>query len=108
MTIGLSEQPSLREPVDDTERHLSAVADKLTAYGIRDRLAMDSSIPTLLATSRSGRADADISMDSGTWLQAAWASAPGSDPATTAGAILAVLKVISPGITSTAAKPAAW
>jgi hypothetical protein len=107
MTNGLSEQPSLREHVEDTERYLAAVADKLSAYGIQARLSSDDG--TLLATdSHSGRAGTDISMDSGTWIQAAWAPAPGSDPATTAGTIRTVLNAISPGITSTAAKPAAW
>lgn len=107
MTIGLSERPSLREHVEDTGRYLAAVADKLPAYGIQARLSSDDG--TLLATdSRSGRAGTDTSMDSGTWIQAAWAPAPGSDPATTAGTILTVLNAISPGMTSTAAESSAW
>ena len=107
MTIGLSERPLLREHIDDTERYLAAVAYKLTAYGIQARLSSDDG--TLLATdSRSGRAGTDISMDSDIWIQAAWAPAPGSDPATTADTTLAVLNAISPGMTSTAAKPSAW
>jgi hypothetical protein len=107
MTNGLSEQPSLREHVEDTERYLAAVADKLPAYGIQARLSSDDGNP-LATDSRSGRAGADISMDSGTWIQAAWAPAPGSDPATTANTSLTVLDAISPGMTSTAAMPAAW
>lgn len=102
MTNGLPEQPSLREHV---ERYLAAVADKLSAYSIQARLSWDDG--TLLATdSHSGRAGTDISMDSDTWIQAAWAPAPGSDPAT-AGTILTVLNAISPGMTFTAAMPAA-
>ena len=101
MTIGHQEQPSLREHLDDTGRYLAAVADKLTAYGIQARLSSDGCIPTLLATdSRSGRAGADVTMDSDTWIQAAWAPAPGTDPATTADTILAVLNAISPGMSN--------
>jgi hypothetical protein len=108
MTTGDQEQPSLREHLDDTERYLAAVADKLTTHGIQARLSSDGSIPTLLATdARSGRATGDITMDSDTWIQAAWAPAPGSDPAATADTILAVLNAISPGMSSTAARPAA-
>jgi hypothetical protein len=101
MTIGPSEQPSLREHPGDTERYLTAVADTLAAYGIQARLSSDGRIPTLLATdSRSGRAGADVTMDSDAWIQAAWAPAPGTDPATTAGTILAVLNAISPGMSN--------
>ncbi len=108
MTIGHQEQPSLREHRDDTRRYLSAVAEKLTAHGIQARLSSDGGIPTLLATdSRSGRAGADITMDSDAWVEAAWAPARGSDPAATADTILAVLDAISPGMSSTAAKPVA-
>ena len=108
MTTGSSEQPSLREHLDDTERYLAAVAGKLAAYGIQARLSSDGRIPTLLATdSRSGRASADVTVDSDTWIQAAWAPVPGTDPAATADTILAVLNAISPGIASAAAGPAA-
>jgi hypothetical protein len=108
MTIGPSEQPGLREHLDDTERYLAAVAGKLTACGIRARLSSDGGIPTLLATdSRSGRAGADVTVDSDTWIQAAWAPVPGADPAATADTILAVLNAISPGMTSAAAENAA-
>ena len=108
MTTGHQEQPSLREHLGDTERYLAAVADKLTAYGIQARLSSDDGIPTLLATdSRSGRASADVTMDSDTWIQAAWAPARSSDPATTADTILAVLNAISPGMSSTATEPSA-
>ncbi len=108
MTIGPSGQPSLREHLDDTERYLAAVADKLAACGIQARLSSDGRIPTLLANdSRSGRARADVTMDSDTWIQAAWAPVPGSDPAATAGTILAVLDAISAGVTCAAAEPAA-
>lgn len=96
MTIGPSEQPNLREHLDDTERYLSAVPDKLTTYGVQARLSSDGGIPTLLATDfRSGRARADVTTDSDTWIQAAWAPAPGSDPAATADTILAVLNAIA-------------
>jgi len=108
MTIGPPEQPSLREHIDDTARYLAAVADKLAACGIQARLSSDGRIPTLLATdSRSGRARADVTMDSDTWIQAAWAPDPGTDPVATAGTILAVLNAISPGMTGAAAEPAA-
>jgi hypothetical protein len=64
---------------EHVERYLAAVADKLPAYGIQARLSSDDG--TLLATdSHSGRA----------------------------GTILTVLNAISPGMTSTAAMPAAW
>ncbi|MGI8450807.1 MAG: hypothetical protein ACR2MP_27235, partial [Streptosporangiaceae bacterium] len=95
MTIGPPEQPSLREHIEDTERYLAAVAGKLTAHGIQARLSSDGRIPTLLATdSRSGRASADITMDSDSWIQAAWAPAPGSDSGAIADTILAVLNAI--------------
>ncbi len=98
MTTGHQEQPSLSEHLGDTGRYLAAVADTLTACGIQARLSSDGCIPTLLATdSRSG---ADVTMDSDTWIQAAWAPAPGTDPATTAGTILAVLNAISPAMSN--------
>jgi hypothetical protein len=101
MTTGHQEQPSLSEHPGDTERYLAAVADKLTAYGIQARLSSDGCIATLLAAdSRSGRAGADVTMDSATWIQAAWAPASGTDPATTADTILAVLNAISPGMSN--------
>ncbi|HUY51195.1 MAG TPA: hypothetical protein VMV92_36740 [Streptosporangiaceae bacterium] len=99
MTTGHQEQPSLSE--HDTERYLAAVADTLTACGIEARLSSDGCIATLLATdSRSGCAGADVTMDSAAWIQAAWAPAPGTDLATTADTILAVLNVISPGMSN--------
>jgi hypothetical protein len=101
MTIGPSEHPSLREHPGDTERYLAAVADTLVACSIQARLSSDGCIPTLLATdSRSGRAGADVTMRSDIWIQAAWAPAPGTDPATTADTILAVLNAISPGMSN--------
>lgn len=104
MTTAHQEQPSLREHIDDTRRYLSAVAEKLTAHGVEARLSCDAGIPTLHATdSRPGRAAADITMDSDTWVEAAWAPAPDSDPATTTTTILAVLNAISPGVSPAAA-----
>ena len=101
MTTGHQEQPSLSEHLGDTGRYLAAVADTLTAYGIQARLSSDGCIPTLLAAdSRSGRAGADVTMDSDAWIQAAWAPAPGTDPATAADTILAVLNAISPGMSN--------
>jgi hypothetical protein len=106
MTIGHQEQPSLREHADDTRRYLSAVAEKLTAHGVKARLSSEEGIPTLLATdSRYGRAAADITMDSDAWVEAAWAPARDSDPAATADTILAVLNAISPGVCPAAAQP---
>jgi len=103
MTIGHHEQPSL----DDAERYLAAVVGKLTAYGIQVRLSSDGRVPNLLATNcRSGRARGDGTVDSGIWIQAAWTRAHGSDPATTADAILA-LNAISPQATSIATEPVA-
>jgi hypothetical protein len=102
MTTGHQEQPSLREHVDDTKSFLSAVAGRLTACGIEVQVSADGGIPTLMATdTRSGRATADVTMDSDSWIEASWAPAPGADPAATASTILAVLDAISPG------KPAA-
>jgi hypothetical protein len=107
MTTGHQEQPSLREHLGDTEHYLAAVADKLTAYGIHARMSSDDGIPTLLATdSRSGRASADVTIDSDTWIQAAWTPARSLDPATTADTILAVLNAINPGMSSTTTEPA--
>lgn len=99
MSTGDQEQPSLREHVDDARSFLSAVAGNLTARGIKVRVSSDGGIPTLMAAdARSGRVTADVTMDSDSWIEAAWAPAPGADPGTTADTILAVLDVISPGL----------
>jgi 5,10-methylene-tetrahydrofolate dehydrogenase/methenyl tetrahydrofolate cyclohydrolase len=101
MSTGHQEQPSLREHVDAARTFLSAVAEKLTARGIKARVSCDCGIPTLTAAdTRSGRVTADVTMDSDSWIEAAWAPAPGADPATTASTILAVLDAISPGPSS--------
>jgi hypothetical protein len=98
MSTGHEEQPSLREHVDNASSFLSAVAEKLTARGIKARVSCEGGIPTLSAAdARSGRVTADVTMDSDSWIEAAWAPTTGTDAATTASTILAVLDAISPG-----------